>query len=191
MLSELNTRKTQSMLNGLTEKELKLKINELQNLINEKDEQIIELQTKYNNIKYDSKRLKSKLTLADVDEDNDNDNGDKMNNINFLNQLKEVQKTYREREEKLIKEKNEEIKKLRMRNKSLERESCIDNNKSTEIKNYLNEIKRLKNVNTILEEDLKYYKDLNKKYIENDKKKTKYETENVKLKNLLQKKLKK
>ena len=53
----------------------------------------------------------------------------KMNNINFLNQLKEVQKTYREREEKLIKEKNEEIKKLRMRNKSLERESCIDNNK--------------------------------------------------------------
>ena len=49
---------------------------------------------------------------------------------------------------------NEEIKKLRMRNKSLERESCIDNNKASDIKNYLNEIKRLKNVNTILEEDL-------------------------------------
>ena len=190
MLSELNTRKTQSMLNGLTEKELKLKINDLQNIINEKEEQIIELQTKYNNVKYDSKRLKSKLTLANLDEeeDNDDDNGNKISNINFLNQLQEMQKTYREREENLIKEKNEEIKKLRMRNKSLERESCIDNNKASDIKNYLNEIKRLKNVNTILEEDLKYYKDLNKKYIENDKKKTKYEKENLKLQNLLQKK---
>ena len=43
MLSELNTRKTQSMLNGLTEKELKSKINELQSTINQKEEEINEL----------------------------------------------------------------------------------------------------------------------------------------------------
>ena len=186
MLSELNTRKTQSMLNGLTEKELKLKINELQNIINQKDEEIMELQTKYDNIKYDSKRLKSKLTLAEIDEEeNDKDNG---SNLNFLNQINEIQKTYKEREEKLIKEKNEEIKKLRLRNQNLERESCLDNNKAIDIKKYLNEIKRLKNSNANLEEDLKYYKELNKKYIDSEKRKTIYESENLKLQNLLQKK---
>ena len=186
MLSELNTRKTQSMLNGLTEKELKLKINELQNIIKQKDEEIMELQTKYDNIKYDSKRLKSKLTLAEIDEEeNDKDNG---SNLNFLNQINEIQKTYKEREEKLIKEKNEEIKKLRLRNQNLERESCLDNNKAIDIKKYLNEIKRLKNSNANLEEDLKYYKELNKKYIDSEKRKTIYESENLKLQNLLQKK---
>ena len=187
MLTELSTRKTQSMLNGLTEKELKLKISELQNIINQKDEEIMELQTKYDNIKYDSKRLKSKLTLAEIEEEeeNDKDNG---NNLNFLNQINEIQKTFKEREEKLIKEKNEEIKKLRLHNQNLERESCLDNNKAIDIKKYLNEIKKLKNSNANLEEDLKYYKELNKKYIDIEKRKTIYESENVKLQNLLQKK---
>ena len=186
MLTEQNTRKTQSMLNGLTEKELKTKINELQNTINEKEEEIIELQMKYNNFKYDSKRLKSKLAYVDIDDEENNiDNG---NNANFLNQLKEMQKVYKEREEKLIKEKNEEIKKLRLRNQDLERESFLDNNKNSDTKKYLNEIKRLKNLNSNLEEDLKYYKELNNKHIENDKRKTVYESENVKLQNLIQKK---
>ena len=185
MQTELNTRKTQSMLNGLTEKELKSKINELQTTIKEKDEEIMELQLKYNNFKYDSKRLKSKLAFAEIEEqDNEIDNG---NNNSFLNQIKEIQKTYREREDKLIKEKNEEIRKLRLRNKSLERESCLDNNKNLDMKKYLNEIKRLKNINTNLEEDLKYYKELNNKYIENERRKTIYESENAKLQNLLQK----
>ena len=186
MITELNTRKTQSMLNGFTEKELKIKINELQNIINEKDSEIIELQTKYDNLKYNSKRLKSKLTLADVDyEENEIENG---NNAAFVSQLKELQKTYREREEKLIKEKNDEIKKLRIRNKSLERESFLDNDKTMDSKKYLNEIKRLKNINANLEEDLKYYKELNNKYINNEKRNTIYESENIKLQNLLQKK---
>jgi chromosome segregation ATPase len=186
MLTEQNTRKTQSMLNGLTEKELKSKINELQNTINEKEEEIIELQMKYNNFKYDSKRLKSKLAYVDIDDEENNiDNG---NNANFLNQLKEMQKVYKEREDKLIKEKNEEIKKLRLRNQNLERESFLDNNKNSDTKKYLNEIKRLKNLNSNLEEDLKYYKELNNKHIENDKRKTVYESENVKLQNLIQKK---
>ena len=52
----------------------------------------------------------------------------------------------------------------------------------------MNEIKRLKNINSNLEDDLKYYKDLNQEYIENDKKRTKYESENAKLQNLIQKK---
>ena len=186
MITELNTRKTQSMLNGFTEKELKIKINELQNIINEKDSEIIELQTKYDNLKYNSKRIKSKLTLADVDyEENEIENG---NNAAFVSQLKELQKTYREREEKLIKEKNDEIKKLRIRNKSLERESFLDNDKTMDSKKYLNEIKRLKNINANLEEDLKYYKELNNKYINNEKRNTIYESENIKLQNLLQKK---
>ena len=186
MLTEQNTRKTQSMLNGLTEKELKSKINELQNTINEKEEEIIELQMKYNNFKYDSKRLKSKLAYVDIDDEENNiDIG---NNANFLNQLKEMQKVYKEREDKLIKEKNEEIKKLRLRNQKLEREIFLDNNKNSDTKKYLNEIKRLKNLNSNLEEDLKYYKELNNKHIENDKRKTVYESENVKLQNLIQKK---
>ena len=99
-----------------------------------------------------------------------------------------MQKTYREREEKLIKEKNDEIKKLRIRNKSLERESFLDNDKTMDSKKYLNEIKRLKNINANLEEDLKYYKELNNKYINNEKRNTIYESENIKLQNLLQKK---
>ena len=186
MLSELNTRKTQSMLNGLTEKELKSKINELQNTINQKEEEINELQIKYDNFKYDSKRIKPKLTYSDFEEEeNEKENG---NNINFLNQLKEMQKTYKEREEKLIKEKNEEIKKLRILNQNLERESYLDNKNNLDLKKYLNEIKRLKNINSNLEDDLKYYKDLNQEYIENDKKRTKYESENAKLQNLIQKK---
>lgn len=89
---------------------------------------------------------------------------------------------------KLIKEKNEEIKKLRILNQNLERESYLDNKNNLDLKKYLNEIKRLKNINTNLEDDLKYYKDINKKYIENDKKRTKYESDNAKLQNLIQKK---
>ena len=186
MLTEQNSRKTQSMLNGLTEKELKSKINELQNTINEKEEEIVELQMKYDNFKYNSNRLKSKLTYAQIDEEeNDKDNG---NNVNFLNQLKEMQKMYKEKEDKLIREKNEEIRKLRMHNKNLERESFLENNKNIDIKKYLNEIKRLKNIISNLEEDLKYYKELNKNYIEKEKRKTIYETENAKLQNLIQKK---
>ena len=88
-----------------------------------------------------------------------------------------MQKTYKEREEKLIREKNEEIKKLRIRNQSLERESNLYNNdKSTDIRKYLNEIKKLKNINNNLEDDLKYYKELNNKYVENEKRNTTYES---------------
>ena len=43
------------------------------------------MQTKYDNLKYNSKRLKSKLTLVDVDyEENEIENG---NNAAFVNQL--------------------------------------------------------------------------------------------------------
>ena len=187
ILTESNNRKTQTMLNGINEKELKSKISELQILLNDKEEEILELQEKYDNLKYESKRLKPKLKYVNIDdEEGGDDNG---NNSNFVNQLKEMQKTYKEREEKLIREKNEEIKKLRIRNQSLERESNVYNNdKSTDIRKYLNEIKKLKNINNNLEDDLKYYKELNNKYVENEKRNTTYESENLKLQNLIQKK---
>ena len=52
----------------------------------------------------------------------------------------------------------------------------------------MNEIKKLKNINNNLEDDLKYYKELNNKYVENEKRNTTYESENLKLQNLIQKK---
>jgi len=94
------------MLSDITEKELKNNINNLQNIINEKDNQLVELRTKYDSIKYDSKRFHPKIHyIEDSDEEKNDDNNEMM-----LNQIKEIQKTYKEREEKLLKEKNEEIK---------------------------------------------------------------------------------
>ena len=75
-----------------------------------------------------------------------------------------------------------------MRNKDLEGEGYIDVNRNNEIKKYINEINRLKTINTNLEEDLGYYKDLNNKYLDEEKRTTVFETENIKLQNLLQQK---
>ena len=70
---EYNDRKTQNMLNGITEKELKSNINELQNIINEKDNELVELRTKYDNIKYNSKKIMPKIHfIEDSDEEPDN-----------------------------------------------------------------------------------------------------------------------
>ena len=88
----------------------------------------------------------------------------------------------------LLKEKDEEIKKLRMRNKDLERENGFDNNSNIEVKKYINEINRLKSKNTYLEEDLGYYKELKNKYMDNEKKTMVCESEIIRLQNLLQKK---
>ena len=73
-----------------------------------------------------------------------------------------------------------------MRNKELAGENYTDGNHNNEIKKYINEINRLKNINTNLEEDLGYYKELNNRYLDNDKRTTIFETENIKLQNLLQ-----
>ena len=186
VITERNERKTQNMINGRTEKDLKNNINELQNIINQKDNELLELRTKYDNLKYNSKKLQPKIHfIEESDDDNDKDNG---NNEMLINQIKDIQKTYKEREEKLLKEKNEEIKRLKMRNKDLEGEGYIDVNRNNEIKKYINEINRLKTINTNLEEDLGYYKDLNNKYLDEEKITTVFETENIKLQNLLQQK---
>ena len=180
---ERNDKKTQSMLNGITEKDLKNNINELKNIINEKDNELAELRTKYDNIKYNSKKLQPKTRfIEDSDEEIQNGNDDHM-----IDQIKEIQKTYKEREEKLLREKNEEIKKLRMRNNDLVRESYLDNN-NIDMKKYINEIKRLKTINNNLEEDLGYYKELNNKFMDSEKRITVLETENIRFQNLLQKK---
>ena len=180
--SDLDNQDKQNMLNTFNEKDLKNKINELQNLINEKDNELIDIRTKYDNLKYESSKYKTKLDYNDEDQFSEN------NNEVFINQIKEIQKTYKEREEKIINEKNEEIRKLKMRNKDLFRESVLDNNNNIDITKYVNEINRLKNVNTNLEEDLNYYKQLNERFVDVEKKSTLYETENAQLKNMLHQK---
>ena len=188
LITERNERETQNMLKGRTEKDLRNKNNELQNIINQKDNELSELRTKYDNLKYNSKKLQPKIHfIADSDDENDFDNDkDNGNNEMLVNKIKDIQKTYKEREEKILKEKNEEIKRLKMRNKELAGENYTDGNHNNEIKKYINEINRLKNINTNLEEDLGYYKELNNRYLDNDKRTTIFETENIKLQNLLQ-----
>ena len=181
--NDLDNKSTQNMLNTMNEKELKNNINELQNIINEKDNELNELRSKYDTLKYESTKYQAKINYNGGDEE-----FDEGNNVMFINQLKEIQKTYKDREEKLLKEKNEEIRKLKMKNKDLVRESVLDNNSNIDINKYINEINRLKNLNNSLEEDLGYYKELNSKFVDNEKKSTLYETENVQLKNLLQEK---
>ena len=180
--SDLDNQDKQNMLNTFNEKDLKNKINELQNLINEKDNELIDIRTKYDNLKYESSKYKTKLDYNDEEQFSEN------NNEVFINQIKEIQKTYKEREEKIINEKNEEIRKLKMRNKDLFRESVLDNNNNIDITKYVNEINRLKNLNTNLEEDLNYYKQLNERFVDVEKKSTLYETENAQLKNMLHQK---
>ena len=114
-----NNKDAQNMLSTINEKELKNKVNELQKIIEEKDNELNDLRTKYDNLKYESSKFKTKVDYNNEDEGQFNEN----NNEIFINQIKEIQKTYREREEKLINEKNEEIRKLKLRNKDLFRES--------------------------------------------------------------------
>ena len=174
----------QNMLSTINEKELKNKVNELQKIIEEKDNELNDLRTKYDNLKYESSKFKTKVDYNNEDEGQFNEN----NNEIFINQIKEIQKTYREREEKLINEKNEEIRKLKLRNKDLFRESVLDNNSNVDINKYINEINRLKSLNSTLEEDLSYYKELNARFVETEKKSTVFESENAQLKNLLHQK---
>ena len=180
--NDMDNKDTQNMINSITEKDLKENINELQNIINEKDNELTELRNKYDTLKYESSKFHK------VDYNGGDEEYNEGNNEMFINQLKEIQKTYKEREEKLINEKNEEIRKLKMKNKDLVRESVLDNNSNIDINKYINEINRLKNLNNTLEEDLGYYKELNSRFVDNEKKSTVYESENVKLKNELKEK---
>ena len=180
--TDMDNKNTQNMLSTINEKELKNNINELQKIINDKDNELNDLRIKYDTLKYESSKFKTKMDY------NGEEQFDENNNEIFINQLKEIQKTYKEREEKLINEKNEEIRKLKLRNKDLFRESVLENNNSIDITKYINEINRLKSINSSLEEDLNYYKELNSKFLDNEKKSTIYESENAQLKNLLHQK---
>ena len=181
---DADNKDAQNMLSTINEKELKNNINELQKIIEEKDNELNDIRAKYDTLKYESTKFKTKIDYNNEDEGQFNEN----NNEIFINQIKEIQKTYREREEKLINEKNEEIRKLKLRNKDLFRESILDNNSNVDINKYINEINRLKNINSTLEEDLSYYKELNARFVETEKKSTLYESENAQLKNLLHQK---
>ena len=180
--SDMDNKDTQNMLTTFNEKDLKNKINELQNTINEKDNELNDIRTKYDTLKYESTKFKTKVDYNEEEQFSEN------NNEIFINQIKEIQKTYKEREEKFLNEKNEEIRKLKLRNQDLIRESVLDNNNNIDITKYVNEINRLKSLNANLEEDLNYYKEMNSRFVDIDKKSTLYETENIQLKNLLNQK---
>ena len=180
--SDMDNKDTQNMLTTFNEKDLKNKINELQNTIYEKDNELNDIRTKYDTLKYESTKFKTKVDYNEEEQFSEN------NNEIFINQIKEIQKTYKEREEKFLNEKNEEIRKLKLRNQDLIRESVLDNNNNIDITKYVNEINRLKSLNANLEEDLNYYKEMNSRFVDIEKKSTLYETENVQLKNLLHQK---
>ena len=189
-ISDLNDKiesqeKTQNKLNGIKEKELKNNIKELQQIINEKDHELNELRIKCENLEYNSKKYQPKIHYIEDSEEET----DKSKNEILLKKIEDIQKAYKEREEKLLKEKNEEIKQLKMKNNELERVSYLDSNNNTiEIKKYKNEIKKLKSINTNLEEDLKYYKQLRNKNNVNENKISVFETENERLERLLEEK---
>ena len=185
IITDSNDRKTQNMIKVITEKDLKNKIYDLENIINEKDNELIELRTKYENIKYNSNKLNPKIQYIEESYD-EKQNG---NNELLITQIQEIQKVYKEREEKLLKEKDEEINKLKMKNTELIRgESYLGNNNNSDIKKYIKEIDRLKTINNILEGDLGYYKELNNKFMDNEKRTIEFETENIRLQTLLQQK---
>ena len=180
--NELDNKDKENLVSTFNEKDLRNKINELQKIINEKDNELNDIRTKYDNLKYESSKFKTKIEYNEEEQFSDN------NNEIFINQIKEIQKSYKEREEKLLNEKNEEIRKLKMRNKDLFRESVLDNNNNIDINKYINEINRLKEINSNLEEDLNYYKELNARFVDIEKKSILFETENAQLKNMLHQK---
>ena len=58
---DLDNKDTQNMLSTINEKELKKHINELQEIINEKDNELNDLRTKYDTLKYESSKFKTKV----------------------------------------------------------------------------------------------------------------------------------
>jgi chromosome segregation ATPase len=180
IMTEINDRKTHNMINDIAEKDLKNKINELQKVIKEKDNELDELKIKYENLQYNANKLQPKINYFE-----ESISEQTIGNNQTLLKIQDLQKAYKEREEQLLKEKNEEIKQLKMKNKELERGSHLDNNKSIKIKKYINEINKLKVLNANLEEDLGYYKDLNNKVVDYEKRITTFESENIRLQKIL------
>jgi chromosome segregation ATPase len=180
IITEINDRKTHNMINDIAEKDLKNKINELQKVIKEKDNELDELKIKYENLQYNANKLQPKINYFE-----ESISEQTIGNNQTLLKIQDLQKAYKEREEQLLKEKNEEIKQLKMKNKELERGSHLDNNKSIKIKKYINEINKLKVLNANLEEDLGYYKDLNNKVVDYEKRITTFESENIRLQKVL------
>ena len=188
IMTDLNDRKTQNMINDIAEKDLKNKINELKKALREKDEELIELNTKYEYLKYNSNKLQPLINYSQESISEQTLGNKTIGNNETLLKIQDIQKAYKEREEKLLKEKNEEIKQLKMKNKELERGSHLDNNNSIKIKKYINEINKLKVLNANLEEDLGYYKDLNNKVLDYEKRITTFESENIRLQKVLMEK---
>ena len=154
--------KNQDIYSQRNEKE---KIEELKNIIKEKNNELNQLRNENNTLKFNSKKNKIHF-IEDSDDEKENGYSEVL-----IDQIKDNQKISKERDKKL--------------NKDFSIDSEY-NNKN--MKEYINEINRLKTLNINLLADLREYKDLNSKYIDNGKKSSVFETENIKLQKLLKEK---
>ena len=154
-------------VNLKNEKKLKEEIRNLKKIINDLKERE-NISNKKNLEEFKQKENELKKSVNDNTTENEH----------FLNQLEEMQNSFLERENKLLKEKEEEIEKIKKEYE--EKIKYKDNNT-----NYLLEIQRLNQEKDSIEEDLNYYKELNAKFVDNEKRKIELEKENSKLKQLI------
>ena len=163
---------------SFTEKKLKDDLIKMRNKLNNNEEEIRRLKDDNTSLKLENDRLEKKV---------ENSNLSLQSNEDFLNQLQEMQKTFGEREKKIKEEKNTEINKLKRENEEL-LNKISKNNSSIDNTKYLQEIQKLNEAKQSIEEDLNYYKELNSKFIDVERKATELEGENAKLKNIIESK---
>ena len=191
-ISELNLEKTkieEDAMNRIheisnlnledTPKETQLKedILKLRDIITQKNTELEKLREESENLRYENNKLKNSAGKNNMTSTEFNN----LNNNNFFEQIQKMQESFKQRENQIIKEKNEEIKKLKERQKQYisNKEDDVDVNK------FMQEINKLKSANKTLEEELNYYKELNSKFMGGEKKATNLEKENTDLKNKL------
>ena len=66
------------MISTINEKELKNRINELEKIIEEKDNELNDLRAKYDNLKYESTKFKTKLDYNNEDEEQFSENNNEI-----------------------------------------------------------------------------------------------------------------
>jgi chromosome segregation ATPase len=162
-----------------SEKKLKENLINLRSLVNNQKDEIQKLNEVNISLRKENEKMKSQIKNTETN---------KAQNELFLNQFQEMQQIYRDKENKFIQEKNDEIFKLQKENENLKNQLKRNANGVGDNAKFLSEISKLNEQKDSLEEDLKYYKELNMKFVDTQKKSTSLENENVKLKMLLDEK---
>jgi hypothetical protein len=162
-----------------SEKKLKENLINLRSLVNNQKDEIQKLNEVNISLRKENEKMKSQIKNTETN---------KAQNELFLNQFQEMQQIYRDKENKFIQEKNDEIFKLQKENENLKNQLKRNANGNGDNAKFLSEISKLNEQKDSLEEDLKYYKELNMKFVDTQKKSTSLENENVKLKMLLDEK---